>query len=342
MSTIKLLAAAKTRKQLFLILLTIIMGALSISLGRYPISLTDIIYIIISNIFGLKHEIPEVVETVVFKIRLPRIFAAFLIGGSLSVAGASYQGIFNNPLVSPDILGVSAGAGFGAAVAILLSFNITGIQTVSFITGILAVIITIIISSKIKHGNQVLVIVLIGILVGTVFSSLISLTKFIADPYDKLPAITFWLMGSLTTITIKEVLMIIPPIILGLVPIYLIRWKLNVLSFGDEEAQTLGVDTKKTRLMVITCTTLLTASSVAVSGIIGWVGLVVPHMTRVLVGPDQQFLIPASFLLGGSFLLLVDTIARVLLPMEIPLGILTSLIGAPFFVWILYIRRGWK
>lgn len=339
---IKLFSKAKTPKQLFLIILPIILPILSLTLGRYPIPLEDIIRILTANIFGLKHGLPEVINTVVFEIRLPRILAALLIGGALAVAGASYQGIFNNSLVSPDILGVSAGAGFGAAVAILLSWNITGIQITSFISGLLAVTATYIITARIKNHHQVLILVLIGILVGTVFSSLISLTKYLADPYDKLPAITFWLMGSLATITNKDIIMIVGPVIIGVVPLYLLRWQLNVLSFGDEEAQTLGVDTQKTRLIVIICSTLITAASVAVSGVIGWVGLVVPHMARTLVGPNNQTLIPASFLLGGSFLLLVDTIARVILPMEIPLGILTSLIGAPFFVGILFMRRGWR
>lgn len=329
----------KRHRLLFLMFIPIVLLVLSLPLGRYPISLSELVLVLIERIFGVEYNLPSVLNTIIFEIRLPRIIGAMIIGGSLSVAGSSCQAIFNNPLVSPDILGVSAGAGFGAAIAILLSWNIIGIQTASFVAGLLAVIITYFVSTLIKQGNQTLLLVLIGIIVGTVFSSLISLIKYIADPFDKLPAITFWLMGSLSTITNKEISMITPSLLMGLIPLYLIRWRLNVLSLGDEEAETLGVNTKKIRLLVIIATTLLTASTVAISGVIGWVGLLIPHIARLLVGPNYEVLIPASFLIGSSYLLLVDTIARILLSMEIPLGILTSLIGAPFFIWVLYIRR---
>lgn len=330
----------ESRKLLLLTLLPVILMVISLTLGRYGVPLGDILRLFSDRMLGTDHGLPGVLNTVIFEVRLPRIITALAIGGSLAVAGSSYQGIFNNPLVSPDILGVSAGAGFGAAMAILLSLSITAIQIASFVTGLLAVAATYIIAAKTKSHHQVLAMVLIGMLVGTVFTSCISLIKFMADPFDKLPAITFWLMGSLATVTNKDIAMVMPPVILGLIPLYLLRWQINVLSFGDEEAQTLGVDTKKTRFAVILCSTLITAASVAVSGVIGWVGLVVPHIARNIVGPNFRDLIPASFVLGGSYLLIVDTVARVLLPMEIPLGILTSLIGAPFFVWILYFRRG--
>jgi iron complex transport system permease protein len=236
--------------------------------------------------------------------------------------------------VSPDILGATAGAGFGAALAILFSWSLTMIQVSSFIFGLFAVFLTYFISSKMKN-NQILVLVLTGVLIGTLFSSFISLIKYIADPFDKLPAITFWLMGSLATVRTADIYIVIIPVLIGILPLYLLRWRLNVLSFGDEEAKAMGINTDAIRVVIIICSTLVTASAVCISGVIGWVGLVIPHLARAVVGPDYNKLLPASILLGSSYLLLVDTIARVVTYIEIPLGILTSLIGAPFFIYLL-------
>lgn len=319
-----------------LILLLFLTFLISFTMGRYSVSLKDLIYIFYAKIAGLPQTWSENVDTVLFKIRLPRIIAALLIGSSLSVAGASYQCLFKNPMVSPDILGASAGAGFGAAVALLLSFNATGVQFLAFVFGMGAVLLTYIVSKIIGHSNStILILVLTGIVVSSLFQSLISLTKYVADPENKLPAITFWLMGGLSTITFKEISILLIPFIIGVVPILLLRWKLNVLSFGEEEAKALGINTDKMKIILIFCSTLLTASSVAVAGIVGWVGLVIPHVTRLVVGPNYKVLLPSSILIGSTYLLLIDDISRTIFPMEIPLGILTSLIGAPFFIAIL-------
>jgi len=326
----------------FLTLLLIILILIALTVGRYPISVKEVFTIIFAKVFSFEHNLPDTMETVIFNIRFPRILGAIIVGAALSASGTAYQGVFKNPLVSPDILGASAGAGFGAALAIILSFDSIGIQLMAFVFGLIAVFITYLISNKLKKADKTLALILTGILIGTLFSSFISLLKYTADPYEKLPAITFWLMGSLSTITMQDIYLVFIPFVIGIVPLYIVRWRLNIMSFGDEEAQALGVDTKKLRIIVILSSTLLTASVVAISGIIGWVGLLVPHLARLLVGPNYKVLLPASILLGSSYLLLVDTLARIILPMEIPLGILTSIIGAPVFIYLIgYSRRGW-
>ena len=281
-------------------------------------------------------------QTVIFQIRLPRVIAAMLVGGGLALAGASFQGLFRNPLVSPDILGVASGAGFGAALGILISGDPRVIQVSAFIFGIVAVAVTYGIS-RVYRNSSTLILVLGGIVVGSVFSALLSLTKYVADPYDTLPAIVFWLMGSLSAVSNADLLAVAPPILLGGLCLFLIRWRINLLSVGEEEAQALGVDTKKMTAAIIVASTVVTASAVCISGIIGWVGLVVPHIGRMLVGPDFRRLIPVSAVLGASFLLIVDDIARTLTAAEIPLGVLTALIGAPFFAYLLTRKRvGWS
>ena len=280
-------------------------------------------------------------QTVVFRIRLPRVIAAMLVGGGLSLAGASFQGLFRNPLVSPDILGVAAGAGFGAALGILVSGNPWVIQVSAFAFGIVAVAVTYGIG-RVYHNSSTLILVLAGIIVGSLFSALLSLAKYVADPYDTLPAIVFWLMGSLSSVSNTDIIAVAPPILLGSLCLYLIRWRINLLSLGEEEAQALGLDTKRMTVVLVISSTIVTASAVCISGIIGWVGLVVPHIGRMLVGPDFRNLIPVSAVLGASFLLVVDDIARTLTATEIPLGILTALIGAPFFAYLLTRKKvGW-
>lgn len=321
------------------LLLTILIAFLA---GRYPLNIGEFFIIIFSKITGSAHGLDENFDAIIFNIRLPRILAAIIVGAALSVAGAAYQGIFKNPLVSPDILGASAGAGFGATLAIILSLNSLGVQLFAFAFGLLAVFITYIIGARFVRSNISLILILAGILVGTLFSSFISLFKYIADPYEKLPAITFWLMGGLTRIEMSDIYIVLIPVIIGLVPLFLLRWRLNVMAFGDEEAQSLGVNTKSLRLLTIISATLVTAAVVSISGIIGWVGLLVPHLARFLVGPNYRLLIPASLLIGSIYLLLVDTLARAILPIEIPLGIFTAIIGAPLFIYLLaYARRGW-
>ncbi|NMB06959.1 MAG: iron ABC transporter permease [Tissierellia bacterium] len=318
------------------IFLIILIGVffLSFAIGRYPISVDLLFKVILSKIFPISKSWSDTIETVIFQIRLPRIIGAILVGAALSVSGAVYQGMFKNPLVSPDILGVSSGAAFGAALAIFLSFNRVGIQITSFIFGLFAVSLVYTISTKVKE-DPILSLVITGVLVGSIFTSLTSLIKYLADTENKLPTITFWLMGSIASISQRDLKVVAIPIISGMIPLFILRWRLNVLSLNEDEAKTLGLDTDKIRLIVVICSTLMTAAAVSVSGMIGWIGLVIPHLGRMLVGPDYEVLLPASILLGGTYLLLIDNIARALTTVEIPLGILTSLVGAPFFLFLL-------
>lgn len=324
-----------------LILFLIIAIIISICTGRYAISPSQMLNIFFCKLFGLQGTWPETIETVLFSVRIPRILVSIMVGGALSMAGATYQGLFKNPMVSPDILGASAGAGFGAAIAILFSFSGIGIQMSAFAVGILAVGLSYSLSTIIgRKNNAVLILVLTGMVVQSLFSSFISITKYVADPDSKLPAITFWLMGGLNSVTWRDVIVMVVPISVATIPLFLIRYKINVLSFGEEEAQAMGIDTKKIRLIIIICSTLLTASSVAVGGMVGWVGLIIPHISRLIVGPNYKILMPASLLIGSTFMILVDDMARSLFTTEIPLGILTAIIGAPFFLYLLLKGRG--
>lgn len=324
---------------IFLVLLFFI----SLMLGRYQVSLGDMGAVFYTRIFGSECTVSEMIQSVILKVRIPRICAAILIGGALSTAGATYQGLFKNPMISPDILGASAGAGFGAAMAILLSLPFIFIQFAAFAFGLLAVGLACLICKMVSRGKDaLLILVLSGMIVATFFSSLITLLKYVADPQSKLPEITYWLMGGLSTVSAGDVGMMLVPFTIGIVPLFLLRWQLNAMAFGDEEAKAMGLNTKKLREIYIISATLLTAAAVAVCGMIGWIGLVIPHLTRMMVGPNHKYLIPASFLMGGIFLLLVDDLARTLFTVEIPLGILTSIIGAPFFVYLLLKRKkGW-
>jgi iron complex transport system permease protein len=309
---------------------------LSFMIGRYPVPPLTAASILISKILPLHTVWSSEMETVVMRIRLPRIFAAMEVGAALAAAGAAYQGMFRNPMVSPDILGVTAGAGLGAAIAILLSFSTPGIQAMAFGFGLLAVAITCLIGLWCgRSGDTTLVMILAGVIVGTVFTAFISLMKFVADPENTLPAITFWLMGSLSSVKASDVYFAAVPIGAGVTGLILLGWRLNVLSFGDEEARSLGLNVGRLRFMIIACATLITASAVAIGGVISLVGLVVPYLGRLLVGPNHRILLPVCVLLGAIYLLVVDDLARSLLPEETPLGILTALIGAPVFLLLL-------
>lgn len=321
-----------------LIFLPIILFFASFLLGRYPIDPVEVVMTILSPIFP-QLEISGTVTSIVFDIRLPRIIAAFIVGACLAIAGAAFQGTFKNPLVSPDLLGVSDGAGFGAALAILFNGSNFLIQCGSFIFGIISVSITYLISKAYNAGG-VLILVLSGVAISSFFSALISGAKFVADPTDKLPEITYWLMGSLSSISFEQLSMILIPIIIGLAILLFSRWHLNVLAMGDEEAQSLGINPDRFRFFIIIGCTLLTSAAVSISGIIGWVGLVVPHITRMLVGSDNRILLPASISIGGCFLLLMDNISRTLISIEIPIGILTAIIGVPVFLYLL--RKGYS
>ena len=323
----------------WLLCLPVIAFIISFALGRYPVGPGELIKVLFNRITPIAITWDTVIETVVFQIRLPRITAAMVIGAALTASGAAYQGMFRNPLISPDILGASAGAGFGAALAIYLSLGIIGIQIFSFIGGLIAVMLTCMLSSRIRH-DPTLALVLTGILVGTIFSSCLSLTKYLADPYDKLPTITFWLMGSLASIRPRALAMASIAITIGAVPIYLLRWRINVLSMGEDEARVLGVNTRRMRQVIIFGATLMTSASVAVSGMIGWVGLIMPHLARLIVGLDYRKLLPYSMVLGSTYLVMVDNLARMLTQEELPLGILTSVIGAPFFMYLLLYGKG--
>ncbi len=315
------------------IILPIALFFLSFLIGRYPVSPYEVICTLLSPIFP-NLAVSQTVTTIVFQIRLPRIIAALLVGACLAMAGAAFQGIFKNPLASSDLLGVSNGAGFGAALGILMSGSGFIIQLFAFIFGIISVSITYLISQAYKAGG-ILVSILSGVAVSAFFNALISSIKFVADPMEKLPEIIFWLMGTLANVTYDKLIMVIIPMFIGFVILFVLRWHVNLLAMGDEEAQSLGLNPSRLRLIIIVAGTLLTSAAVSITGIIGWIGLVVPHMVRMVVGPDNRILIPASLSFGASFLLLIDNISRALIAIEIPIGILTAIIGVPLFLYLL-------
>lgn len=307
----------------------------SFTLGRYPVSLGELL-----GVLGSKIGLPvnrfwtDQVEAAVWNIRLPRVVLSVLVGACLAAAGASYQGVFQNPMASPDILGASAGAGFGAALAILMGASSAGITVGAFAASLVTVALVFTVSRHAK-GDRVLGLVLAGIMVSSLFQSGTSFLKLVADPNNQLPQITYWLMGSLSGAKWGDILFVLLPMFCGLVPLLLMRWQLNVVTMGDDEARAMGVNAPRTRAIIAVCSTLVTASAVSVSGMIGWVGLVIPHMMRRLVGSDYRFLMPASMLGGGLFLLVVDNVARNATTGGIPIGILTAFIGAPFFLWLI-------
>lgn len=320
-------------------------------LGNYPVDGKDVLPIlynhIVEKIGGFFHwdNLPlvtatwkDAAETAICRVRLPRILAAALIGGGLSAAGLCYQGLFRNPMVSPDVLGASAGAGFGAALGLFFAMSHSSIVLMAFGMGLLAVIIVQCIGSRVR-GNQTVGLVLGGIMVGSLFSSGVSFLKLVADPDNTLPAITYWLMGDLSSVRMGEVQFAAVPILLGVVVMMLLRWRLNVLTLEEDEARSIGVDTRLLRTLVILASTLITAACVSVSGMIGWVGLVIPHFVRMLFGCDYRVSLPCSLLMGGGFLILVDDLARTISTNEVPLGILTSFVGAPFFLYLI-LREG--
>lgn len=336
----------KSNKIIILVLLFILLNLflISIALGRYPINLADVFKAILYKISGNPLLLDEKILQIIFNVRLPRIIAAILVGSALSVSGACYQGVFRNPMASPALLGVSSGAGFGAALGILSNFSILGVQSSSFIFGIVSVLLVYSISYILSgKTDMILTLLLTGMVISTLFSSLISLLKFVGDPYDDLPAITFWLMGSISNVSIDEVKIVAVVVIIGISALYVIKWKINILSFSEQEASSMGIHTSKLRIIIILCSTLITAAVVSISGLIGWVGLVVPHLARMIVGPNYKYLIPTSVVLGGIYMLVIDDISRTIFPGEIPLGILTSIIGTPFFIYLLAKgKKGWR
>jgi len=319
----------------------LVLVLIALSVGAYPLPLGQALALLGERALGGGAG-GTAEETVLFAIRLPRIIAALVVGAALAAAGTAYQGMFRNPLVSPDILGVSAGAGLGAVLGIFLSLPVFAIQAAAFLGGLAAVATVALIGSLVRGRDTVLVLVLAGVVVGALAGAGTSLLKVLADPYDQLPAITFWLLGSLATVKAEDVYATLPAVVAAVLPLALLRWRINVLAMGDEEARSLGVDAGKLRLAVIGCATLMTAAVVSISGVVGWVGLVIPHIARMVVGPNFGVLLPAALLMGAGYMLLVDTLARGIAATEVPLGILTAIIGAPVFIWLLARgRRGW-
>ncbi|MGV8109126.1 FecCD family ABC transporter permease [Methanospirillum sp.] len=328
-------------KFLLISLLPIGVFFISLFMGRYPVSPHEVVEVISSSL--LHHPISDAMldKSIVIGIRVPRTLLAMLIGAGLSLSGAACQGMFKNPLVSQDIIGVSTGAGFGAVMGILISSSGAFISFCAFIFGILSVIL-VLIMGRVNKTRPILTLILSGIIVSSIFSALISLVKYLADPYDKLPTIIYWLMGSFAKASYEDIKLIFIPVVGGMILLLLVRWRINILSLGDEEAHSLGEKPDQLRWLIIAAVTVITASAVTVAGIIAWVGLVIPHISRMIVGVDHKFLFPASILIGSAFLGFIDIIARTISPAEIPIGILTAIIGAPFFA-ILFsrIKRGW-
>lgn len=309
-------------------------GIISLCMGQYNVPPEKVLRIILSHFAPVKKTWTDTMYKVVMLNRLPRIIAAIVVGGALSMAGAAYQGVFRNPLVSPDLLGVSNGACVGAAASILLGLGYIGNVLFSFAGGILAVTITVVFPTILNRKSTVSL-VLSGVIVGGFFSSILGLLKYVADPDTELAEITYWQLGSLARIKIDSLYLIVPIIILSGIVIFLLRWRINVISLGDREAQTLGINLYRERGVIIACATLLTAASICISGTIGWVGLIMPHLARMIAGQDNKKVIPVSTLLSAIFLIIVDNISRNLTGAEIPLGIITGFVGTPFFAFVL-------
>ncbi len=323
---------------LLLLLLGLVLAVLvvfALGQGAYPLSGTEVLRALVAG-FGSDPEAGQSLAVrVVWDLRLPRIAAALLVGAALSTAGAAYQTMFRNPLVSPDILGVSSGAGLGAILAIYLNFSLFGVQMAAFVGGLLAVGIVLSLARMLRHHPPILILVLAGMAVGTLLGAALSLIKILADPYSQLPSMTFWLLGGLSAVRSYEVWPAALMVLACIVPVWLLRWRINVLALQDEEARSLGMPVSALRCLLIVCATLMTAVCVALAGIIGWVGLLIPHAARLLVGPDFSRLLPVCLLVGAAFLLLTDTLARSIGTLELPLGVLTALVGAPGFLLLL-------
>ncbi len=327
---------AKRSLLLMILLVSFIIALIS---GKYSLTFEEL-YHLVSNEFFISSEPSDPRNSTVFwQIRFPRTLAAILIGGGLAIAGAAYQGMFRNPLVSPDILGVSAGAGVGAVIGIFFGQSLIYIQLAAFIGGLITVALVCFIARLARQHDPILSLVLVGVAISALCGSAISLMKILADPYTQLPSITFWLLGGLSSITQEDLISVLPLMIIGLIPLLLLRWRMNLLSLSDEEAKSLGVNVNLIRAIFIISATLITASAVSIAGIIGWIGLIVPHITRMIVGANFRYQLPASMVIGAIMLLVTDTLARTIASIELPLGILTSAVGAPFFLAILLQTR---
>lgn len=314
----------------------------SMRLGHYPLSSAAVFDVLRSSLAGRDSAQGPAIDNVVLAVRLPRVLAAMLVGAGLSSSGAALQTLFRNPLASPAILGVSAGAGFGAALAMLGSAGGLVIQGAAFAGGIVAVSAAVFIANRLGRGS-VLLLVLAGIVVSALFQALTSALKFIADPLNTLPAIVFWLLGGLGQVSLRDLMYAAPFALGGMAVLLLLRWPTQVLEAGDDEAKTLGIAVRPLRLILIAAATLTTAATISIAGTVGWVGLLVPHLARLLVGPSYTVLLPASALLGAAYLLIVDDLCRSAFAAELPLGIATAVLGAPAFVAVLMrARRQWS
>lgn len=329
--------ANKHKYRLFLTILAAVLllaSVASLCIGQYEISAKNVISILLSGIFPVTEAVDDTMFRVVMYSRLPRVIAALLVGASLALAGSAYQGVFRNPLVSPDLLGVSNGACVGAAVSILLGLGYFGTVTLAFVFGIIAVALTVMFPRLLNRRSSVSL-VLSGVIVGGFFSSVLGLLKYIADADTELAEITYWQLGSLSKVKEESLYYIAPVMLLAGILIVLFRWRINVISLGDREAQTLGINLFKERGIIIACSTVLTAASVCISGTIGWIGLIMPHLARMIVGQNNVRVIPAAALLSSIFLIIVDLMARNLTGAEIPLSIITGFVGTPFFAFVI-------
>ncbi|MCG2622874.1 iron ABC transporter permease [Arthrobacter sp. I2-34] len=319
-------------------LLLLCVGLLALAVGRYGVPVGHVARILLAGLLPADPAVSGTEQNIVLLVRLPRVLLAVLVGGGLSLCGAALQALFRNPLVSPEIIGVSAGASFGGALALLLGLGPVLLVTGAFSFGLLALGLLFLVTSG-RGGAPMLMVVLGGVVIGSFFSALVSLVVYLADPFTTLPAIVFWLLGSVAAATSAKVLVAALPVLAGTAVLLALRWRLNVLSLGDDDAAALGVRPRPLRWVVLASVALIVAGAVAVSGAVAWVGLVIPHLARMWVGPDHRVLLPVSFLLGGAYLIAVDTVARTLTAGEIPLGVLTALIGAPVFFLLLRRNR---
>ena len=301
--------------------------------GRYPLSIGEVASVMWDRATG--RAVASTSDAIVWQIRLPRVGVALLVGAALAAAGTAYQHLFRNPLVAPDTLGVSSGAALGAVLGIFLGAGFVVIEAAAFAGGLLGVSAVILIASRLSAHDPLVTLILTGIVVASLLGAAISMFKYLADPYNQLPAITFWLMGSFASSSAQELGTLAPAVGIALAVLFALAWRINLLALPEDEARSLGVNTAQLRMTVIAVATLATSASVAVSGIVGWVGLVVPHMARLVVGPEFSRLLPVAALFGAAFMLMIDTLARTLTSIEIPPGILTAVIGTPVFIALL-------
>ena len=326
--------------KILLLLFPIAVSLAALCIGRMEISPGQVFSSISTHLFGGMLEEP-IVELTLWKIRLPRILLALLVGAGLSVSGCVFQSLFSNPLATPDTLGVASGSSFGAALALLLGMNLIGVQAVSLLCGMSAVALTVLAGMG-KNRKGLSGVVLAGIMIGSLFNSFVSLVKFAADTESQLPEITYWLMGSLNSANYRSLLLGAPPILIGMLILFLLRWRLNLLPLSEEEARATGVNIQALRVVTVLCATMITASCVSMCGQVGWVGLLIPHMCRMKFGNNHTTLLPVSIFTGAAFMVIVDTLARSVSASEIPISILPAIIGAPFFIYLMRKTEGWQ